>query len=165
MASALREGYATASTDTGHTGANAQFAVGHPEKVTDFAYRAVHEMTVTAKKFIAAFYGREPRLSYWSGCSTGGRQGMMSAQRYPDDFDGIVAGAPVYNMVRLSASNVAHQMEMFRDSTRVLPREKVALVTSAVLAACDANDGVKDGIVSNPQSCTFKPGETGLHKR
>jgi len=82
---------------------------------------------------------------------------MMAAQRYPDDFDGIVAGAPVYNMVRLSASNVAHQMEMSRDSTRVLPREKVALVASAVLAACDTNDGVKDGIVSNPQSCTFNP--------
>ncbi len=157
MGSALREGYATASTDTGHTGANAQFAVGHPEKVTDFAYRAVHEMTVTAKKFIAAFYGRAPRLSYWSGCSTGGRQGMMAAQRYPDDFDGIVAGAPVYNMVRLSASNVAHQMDVFRDNTRLLPREKIALVANAAVAACDANDGVKDRIVSNPDSCSFDP--------
>jgi feruloyl esterase len=157
MAVALRDGYATASTDTGHTGATAQFAVGHPEKVTDFAYRAVHEMTVTAKKFVAAFYGRAPRLSYFSGCSTGGRQGMMAAQRYPDDFDGIVAGAPVYNMVRLSAANVAHQMDIFRDSTRLLPREKIALVANAALAACDANDGVKDGIVSNPESCAFNP--------
>src|SRR5262245_390924 len=85
MAQALLEGYATASTDTGHKGATAQFAVGHPEKVTDFAYRAVHEMTVKAKSVIAAFYDRSPRLSYWNGCSTGGRQGMMEAQRYPDD--------------------------------------------------------------------------------
>lgn len=90
MAKALREGYATAATDTGHT----SFALGHPEKIVDFAYRAVHETAVSAKTLVAAYYERGPRLSYWEGCSTGGHQGLMSAQRYPDDFDGIIAGAP-----------------------------------------------------------------------
>src|SRR5262245_536593 len=86
LASALQEGYATASTDTGHTGGTGSFAVGHPEKVIDFAYRAVHEMAVKSKAIIAAFYDRAPRFSYWTGCSTGGRQGLMAAQRYPEDF-------------------------------------------------------------------------------
>src|SRR5687768_16532310 len=92
MADALQAGYATAGTDTGHQGGDgAAFALGHPEKVTDFAYRAVHEMTVTAKAVITAFYARPARLSYFNGCSTGGRQGLMEAQRFPEDYDGIVA--------------------------------------------------------------------------
>ena len=81
-----QEGYATSSTDTGHEGGNANFAVGHPEKIVDFSYRAVHEMTVKSKAIMTAFYGRGPRLSYWNGCSTGGRQGLMEAQRYPGRF-------------------------------------------------------------------------------
>src|SRR5438093_5225127 len=97
MTHAVREGYASASTDTGHTGSSGRFALGHPDKITDFAYRAVHETAVEVKALIAAYYGRGPRLSYWEGCSTGGRQGLMSAQRYPEDFDGIIAGAPAYN--------------------------------------------------------------------
>src|SRR5512143_668215 len=88
LANAVQEGYATSSTDTGHEGGNAKFAVGHPEKIVDFAYRAVHEMVVRAKAVMTAYYGRGPRLSYWNGCSTGGRQGLMEAQRYPEDFDG-----------------------------------------------------------------------------
>jgi feruloyl esterase len=94
LAEALKRGYATASTDTGHQGANALFAIGHPEKLIDFAYRAVHEMTVKSKTIISEFYGQPARLSYWNGCSTGGRQGLMAAQKYPADFDGIIAGAP-----------------------------------------------------------------------
>src|SRR6202521_1894725 len=97
MATAVQEGYATSSTDTGHIGGTADFAVGHPEKVIDFAYRAVHEMTVKAKAIMAAHYGRAPRLSYWTGCSTGGRQGLLEAQRYPADYDGVIAGAPANN--------------------------------------------------------------------
>ena len=97
MASALQEGYATASNDTGHVGGNALFAIGHPEKLTDFAYRAVHEMTVQSKAVINALYKQAPRLSYWNGCSTGGRQGLMSAQKYPEDFEAIIAGAPANN--------------------------------------------------------------------
>ena len=93
MAMAMKEGYAAASNDTGHKGtfADASFAAGHPEKLRDFADRAVHETAVTTKAIIAAFYGNGPKLSYWNGCSTGGRQGLVSAQRYPEDFDGIVA--------------------------------------------------------------------------
>jgi feruloyl esterase len=91
MASALREGYATASNDTGHKGGSAEFALGHPEKVIDFGYRAMHEMALKSKALVSSYYNRGPRLSYYSGCSTGGRQGMMEAQRYPDDFDGIIA--------------------------------------------------------------------------
>ena len=94
LAAALRRGYATASTDTGHAGGSGSFALGHPEKLIDFAYRAVHEMTVKAKAIVTAFYGGAPRLSYWNGCSTGGRQGLKEAQRFPDDYDGIIAGAP-----------------------------------------------------------------------
>ena len=104
---ALQEGYATSSTDTGHTGGSAEFAVGHPEKITDFAYRAVHEMTVKAKAIMSAHYDHGPRLSYWTGCSTGGRQGLMEAQRYPADIDGIIAGAPANNQIQLSAGRFA----------------------------------------------------------
>jgi len=94
LAAALRRGYAAASTDTGHSGGSASFALGHPEKLTDFAWRAGHEMTVQAKAIVAVFYGNGPRLSYWTGCSSGGKQGLTEAQRFPADYDGIVAGAP-----------------------------------------------------------------------
>ena len=157
MVSAIQEGYATSSTDTGHTGGSAQFAVGHPEKVTDFAYRAVHQMTVQAKAIIAAHYGRAPRLSYWTGCSTGGRQGLLEAQRYPTDFDGIIAGAPANNQIQLSAWRFALETAAMKDPARVVPPAKTALLNRAVLAACDSLDGVKDGFLSDPQKCRFDP--------
>jgi len=140
MASALQEGYATASTDTGHKGggADASFALGHPEKVVDFAYRAVHEMTATSKSIITAFYDRAPRLAYWSGCSTGGRQGLMSAQRYPGDFDGIIAGAPANYHNHLTAWLLGLSVAYLSDHARALPPAKIALVNQAVLNACDA---------------------------
>src|SRR5215471_17932156 len=156
MASALREGYATASTDTGHKGGSGSFAVQR-EALVDFGYRSMHELTVAAKAMVTAFYQRPARLSYYNGCSTGGRQGMMEAQRYPDDFDAIVAGAPVYNQIHLNTSQVALQTQMLRDQTLLVPPAKVALLAKAVLNACDASDGVKDGIVSNPLKCTFDP--------
>src|SRR3954471_17127087 len=90
LASAIQKGYATASTDTGHRGSGAAFAQGHPEKLIDFAYRAVHETAVQSKSIIAAFYGQVPCYSYWNGCSAGGGQGVMEAWRYPNDFDGIL---------------------------------------------------------------------------
>ena len=159
MAEALKAGYATASTDTGHQGGQggAAFALGHPEKLIDFAYRSVHEMTVTAKAIIAAYYERPARLSYFNGCSTGGRQGMMEAQRFPEDYDGIVAGAPVYNMIHLSASQLLRQVETLKDPARKLSPDRIALLDKAVIAACDANDGVRDSIVSAPDRCTFDP--------
>jgi feruloyl esterase len=157
MADGLRRGYATASNDTGHKGANAAFAPGHPEKLIDFGYRAMHEMAVHSKAIIQTFYSRAPRLSYYEGCSTGGRQGLMAAQRFPDDFDAIIAGAPVYNMVHLNVSQVAAQVEMLRNPARLLPAQKRTLFARAVADACDPRDGVKDGIVSEPRACRFDP--------
>src|SRR5450755_3133514 len=107
MASVLSRGYATSSTDTGHAGANndGNYARGHREKVLDFGYRAVHEMTVKAKLIVAAYYGRAPKFSYWNGCSTGGRQGVVEAQRFPGDYNGIVAGAPAINLTHMQAAS------------------------------------------------------------
>ena len=155
MARALQEGYATASTDTGHKGGNSAFAIGHPEKLIDFGYRAIHEMTVQSKAIINAFYKRAARLSYWNGCSTGGRQGLMAAQRYPDDFDAILAGAPANNHTRLGISRLEVSVATMRDPAAVVPRAKLAMVTRAVVDACDAIDGVKDGILNDPRACTF----------
>jgi feruloyl esterase len=152
---ALQEGYATASTDTGHKGGNALFAIGHPEKLTDFAYRAVHEMTVQAKAIVNAYYNRAPRLSYWNGCSTGGRQGLMEAQKYPDDFDAIIAGAPANYQTHLHAWDLSVSAPNLRDPAGALPNEKLQLANRAVLAACDARDGVTDGLLNDPRACTF----------
>src|ERR1700690_3694462 len=125
MALALQDGYATASTDTGHTGGDAVFALGHPEKVVDFSYRAVHEMTVKAKAFMTSFYGRAPKLSYWNGCSTGGRQGLMEAQRYPEDFDGIVAGAPANYQTHLHAWDMMVAVGIRKDNDHFLTQPKL----------------------------------------
>ena len=157
LASALQEGYATASTDTGHAGANASFAIGHPEKVIDFAYRAVHEMAVKSKAIIATFYGRAPRFSYWTGCSTGGRQALMEAQRYPEDFDGIIAGAPANNQTQLCAWRIAVEARILQSPASVVPPAKLVLLNRAVLAACDAIDGVTDGLLTDPHQCQFDP--------
>jgi feruloyl esterase len=157
MAAALQEGYATASTDTGHTGGNALFAIGHPEKLIDYAHRAVHEMTVTAKALIEAFYGRGPSLSYWNGCSTGGRQGLMSAQRYPEDYDAIIAGAPANYHSHLHTSDLATAVPALRQPDSLLPPAKLAMLNAAVLNACDAGDGVKDGLLADPRTCRFDP--------
>jgi feruloyl esterase len=157
IANGLRRGYATASNDTGHKGGSASFALGHPEKLIDFGYRAMHEMAVHSKSIIQAFYSRGPRLSYYQGCSTGGRQGMMEAQRYPEDFDAIIAGAPVYNVVHLNVSQVSLQVGMLKEPAKIMPQAKVRLFADAVVAACDEKDGVKDSIVSEPRMCKFDP--------
>ena len=122
MLNALQQDYATSSTDTGHKGPEAAFAIGHPEKVIDFAYRAVHEMTVKSKAIMTAFYGRGPRFSYWNGCSTGGRQGIMEAIRYPDDFDGIIAGAPANNQLRLGAWRINLDTAIRKDGPAYLDK-------------------------------------------
>jgi feruloyl esterase len=155
MATALQEGYATASTDTGHVGGNAAFAIDHPEKLTDFAYRAVHEMTVQAKAIINKYYGRAPRLSYWNGCSTGGRQGLMEAQKYPEDFDAILAGAPANYQTHLHTWDLSVNAPVLRNPAAVVPAAKLRMVTDAAIAACDTKDGVKDGLITNPRACTF----------
>src|SRR5215470_10941127 len=139
IATGLRKGYAAASNDTGHKGGSASFAVGHPEKLVDFGYRSMHEMAIQSKTIIQAFYKRAPQLSYYQGCSTGGRQGLMEAQRYPEDFDAIIAGAPVNNMIHLNIQSVARQVEMLREPERIIPASKMTLFSNAVMAACDRN--------------------------
>ena len=157
MAYALLEGYATAGTDTGHVGNTAAFAIGHPEKVIDIGYRAVHEMTAQAKSVINSFYGGPPQFSIWNGCSLGGRQGITEAVRYPADFDGVIAGAPAVNWMNLHAGRMAANRAANRTDAATIPQEKYVLVHNAALDACDMNDGVKDGLIENPPSCRFDP--------
>ncbi len=157
MGRALAQGYATSSTDTGHTGSSGIFALGHPEKLIDFAYRAPHEMTVTAKAVIDAFYGNAPKLSYWNGCSTGGRQALMQAQRFPNDYDGIIAGAAANPKTHLDAWRVWMTQAMFKDQASVIPASKFPMIHEAVVNACDKIDGVKDGLIDDPTRCTFDP--------
>jgi feruloyl esterase len=157
MAAAVAAGYATASTDTGHAGNTASFALGHPEKVIDFGYRAVHEMTVQAKAVINAFYGSRPTLSVWNGCSQGGRQGIAEAVRFPADFDAVIAGAPAVNFMHLHAGRMALNRAVNATPAHVIPASMYPLMHKAVLAACDAADGVRDGVLENPASCTFDP--------
>ena len=158
MASALRRGYATASTDTGHSTPGGSWALGHPELVTDYAYRAIHEMTVKAKAIVAAFYGTAARKSYFVGCSTGGRQGLMEAQRFPADYDGIVAGAPANDWTHLMAASLWVASATLKDAAARLPAPALAALNTAALAACDAHDGVTDGLIGNPLACRFDPG-------
>ena len=158
MATALAAGYATASTDTGHTGGNpATFIPGHPEKLIDFAYRAVHEMTVAAKGIISARYGNGPKYSYWNGCSTGGRQALAEAQRYAADYDGIIAGAAANYVTHLQGAQVWSAQVVHKDEASYIPPAKYAMLHAAVLDACDALDGVKDGVLENPTQCRFDP--------
>jgi feruloyl esterase len=157
MAQALRHGYATSSTDTGHTGGTADFALGHPEKLIDYAYRSEHEMTVKSKAIIAAFYGNAPKLSYWNGCSAGGKQALKEAQRFPDDFDGIIAGAPANNWTGRAEEAIWIAQAVHNDPASYIPPEKYRALHEAAVAACDALDGVKDGIMEDPTRCHFDP--------
>ena len=157
MATALAAGYAAASTDTGHEGNNANFIIGHPEKVTDFAFRAVHEMTLASKALISAYYGNPAKYSYWNGCSTGGRQAMAEAQRFPNDYDGIVAGAPAQYVTHLQGMQVWTSVISHKSEKGYIPPEKYATIHKAVLEQCDALDGVKDGVLENPRACKFDP--------
>jgi feruloyl esterase len=159
MAAPLIRGYATAGTDDGHEAffTDASWAVGHPEKLIDFAYRAVHETSVQAKAIISAFYGKEPADSYFVGCSDGGREALMEAQRYPNDFIGIVAGAPANSWTRLLATAVWVEQAVRNDTGSVLSPAKLSVLQKAAVASCDKLDGVPDGILENPNLCHFDP--------
>jgi feruloyl esterase len=153
---ALARGFATAQTNTGHDAAVeplGTFAVS-PQKFLDYAYRAVHITAVTAKRIAQAYYETAPKRAYFVGCSTGGRQGLISAQRFPDDFDGIVVGAPVLDFSGTMVSYVATQRAL---AAAPITAEQVKIVADAVSAKCDANDGVKDGVIDDPRRCAFKP--------
>ncbi|HTP38104.1 MAG TPA: tannase/feruloyl esterase family alpha/beta hydrolase [Steroidobacteraceae bacterium] len=159
MAGPLAANYATAASDLGHQGSpmDGSFPKGHPEKLTDFGHRAVHETTVAAKAIVQAFYDKAPSRSLYVSCSTGGRVGLMEAYRYPQDFDGISAMTPANPMVDLLIGTLWTGYVAEKDDASRLPPAKLQLVHSAVLAACDADDGVRDGIVSAPQRCGFDP--------
>ena len=155
LADAVKAGYAAVGTDTGHVGGNGDFVAGHPEKLVDFAYRAIHEMTVSAKTLVAAHYDARPSKSYFNSCSTGGRQALIEAQRYPEDFDGIVAGDPSWDQMRLYAARVCLNVYVNREPAAVIPPGKYPMIHNAVLNACDAKDGVKDGVIEDPARCSF----------
>ena len=157
MARALARGYATTSTDTGHSTPGGSFALGHREKLIDYAYRSEHEMTVKAKAIINAFYGSAPARSYFSGCSTGGRQALTEAARFPDDFDGIVAGAAANPKTRLDTWRIWMGLQTLKDPATRIPQEKYPAIHQAVLAACDGLDRLKDGLIDDPTRCHFDP--------
>jgi feruloyl esterase len=156
LATGVRRGYVTASTDTGHQGGGGPW-MQNREKLIDYGHRAVHEMTVKGKAIAAAFYGNQPRLSYFTGCSAGGRQALIAAQRYPEDFDGIVAGAPALNATGRAVFAMYVAQNLHKDEAAYIPATKYPAIHDAVLQACDAVDGVKDRVIENPTTCTFDP--------
>src|SRR6266536_3397512 len=158
MATALRRGYATASTDTGHTGDDMKFGQGHPEKLIDYGYRAIHLMTETSKLVVRDAQGRFADKSYFVGCSAGGHQALSEAQRYPDDYDGIVAGDPAANRIRQTFGFLYSWLATHgADGKPLIPAAKLPLLTKAAVDACDAIDGLKDGLIDDPRKCHFDP--------
>jgi hypothetical protein len=153
----LRHGYAAATTDTGHTGGDASWALGHPEKIVDYGYRAIHEMTVKAKAVVAAYYGSAPKRSYFASCSNGGRQALMEAQRYPADYDGIIAGAPANDFTGIAIGFLWNERALLADPSGYIPASKIKAIESAALSACDARDGLTDGLIDDPTQCGFDP--------
>jgi hypothetical protein len=159
LGDALKSGYAATSTDTGHTGSpiDAAWALGHPEKVVDFGHRGVHEMTRVAKAVVQALYTKAPQHSYFAGCSDGGREALMEAQRYPEDYDGILAGAPANYWTRLLSLAASDTQALTLDAASFIPPAKIPTIAAAVNAACDKLDGVEDGILNDPRQCHFDP--------
>jgi feruloyl esterase len=157
MTEALSRGYATSSTDTGHVGNSMEFALGHREKYVDFGYRSLHEMTLKAKAVVHEFYGTPPRRSYWNGCSQGGRQGITEAGRYPSDYDAIIAGAAAIDYMQLHAARMALNVFVHRSADSYIPPEKYPAIHLAALKACDALDGLTDGLIEDPTQCRFDP--------
>ncbi len=159
LGDAVQHGYAAVSTDTGHQagGTDASWALGHPEKIIDFGYRAIHEMTDKGKSIVAAYYGKSPKRSYFSSCSNGGRQALMEAQRYPEDYDGIIAGAPANYWTHLLLSAISNLQATAGSKDTYIPPSKLPAIESAALAACDSIDGVKDGVIEDPSRCHLNP--------
>ncbi len=155
MQVALRLGYATAGTDTGHSaadGPNGMFALGHPEKIVDFSDRAVHEMTVKSKELVKSFYDRAAQFAYFKGCSTGGRQAVMAAQRHPLDFDGIIGGALANRHIHMHTAGFARQVTLARNPDMAISPAKAQVVNAAVMQKCDT---YKEGFLNDPHLCSF----------
>ena len=160
MAAAVARGYAAAATDTGHKagpGIDASWALNHPERTKDFGHRAIHETAMAGKAIAATFYGAAAKRAYFNSCSNGGRQALMEAQRFPEDYDGIIAGAPANDWTRLMSMAVVNSQATLADAASYFPASKLPAISSAALAACDANDEVKDGVIENPAACRFDP--------
>jgi len=157
MLDPLRRGYATSNTDTGHAAdSDGHWAQGHMQRVFDYAFRAVHEMTQADKAIIKAFYGASPERSYFSGCSRGGQEALTEAQRFPDDFDGIIAGDPANNLTGLFIGGHLWITQLMQGDGYI-PAAKTQIVGDAVYNACDALDGIKDGVINDPRRCHFDP--------
>jgi feruloyl esterase len=158
LTSGLERGYASASTDTGHQGGgtDASWALNNPAKKLDYAHRGTHVTAVAAKALSQAYYGDAPRHAYFNGCSNGGRQGLMEAQRYPEDFDGIIAGDPALGTMGQIRRTLTYQT-MLSSPERVLPASKIQLIAQAVVSSCDPRDGLADGLITDPRACSFRP--------
>lgn len=161
LALAIDRGYAAAGTSGGHEGVHADgpagWAIGHPEKLIDFGHRALHETGATAKAVIQAFYGTKAKRNYFVGCSDGGREALMEAQRYPEDFEGIIAGAPANDWSNLVTGFVWNEQALLKDPASLIAPEKLPSIQKAAVESCDARDGVKDGLIEDPRACRFDP--------
>ena len=159
LGKAVKAGFVATATDTGHTGSpiDATWALGHPEKVVDFGHRGIHEMTRVAKAVTQAYYGKAAQHSYFDGCSDGGREALMEAQRYPEDYDGILAGAPANNWTPLLTTAAYDTQVLTLDPASFIPQARIPTIAAAVNSACDELDGVKDGILNDPRQCHFDP--------
>jgi feruloyl esterase len=158
MMQSLDRGYATASTDTGHVDkfGNDSWAL-EENLLVDFASRSIHMTAIAAKAIVQAYYNQAPQYSYFTGCSGGGGQALSEAQRYPADYNGIVAGAPANFPTHLWPGELYAAWVTHRDEASRIPNEKLQLITNAALEACDAMDGVKDGVIDDPRKCDFNP--------
>jgi feruloyl esterase len=155
----LKRGYATATTDTGHKGASGtdgRWALNDRAKELDYGHRGTHAATVATKAIAKAFFGDAPDYSYFNGCSNGGRQALMEVQRYPNDFNGVIAGDPSFGALGYVRRALTYQA-MLASSDRVLPPEKLDVLSNAALAACDKGDGLADGLIADPRHCRFDP--------
>jgi len=150
MPQALRLGYATAGTDTGHQEQGGAWAIGHPEKMIDFGYRSTHEMTLKAKQIVKTFYDRAAQYSYFKGCSTGGRMALMEAQRYPDDYNGIIAGSLANRHIHMWTAGIERSIDLSRHPEKAITMELAALVNDLVMNTCDT---LKEGFLNNPRAC------------
>jgi feruloyl esterase len=159
LATGLVKGYAVANTDMGTTttGLDFSFGIGHPDLAKDWAYRATHLMTVIAKQITKTYYDRDPALAYFTGCSTGGHQAITEAHRFADDYNGIVSGDPANNRIRLHLVGTWNWIATHEDPESYFPLATIPMIHRAVLEACDAIDGIRDGVIDDPRKCKFDP--------
>jgi len=160
LAGIMQRGFVAAATDTGHVDDRYEWAIGHPEKWADWGYRAVHITAIVTKQLAQTYYGKRIQHSYWNSCHNGGNQGLNEAQRYPEDFDGIITGDPAFYISHLQPGSLYLSWLALKDGVKgpnYIPTAKLAVINRAVLDACDGNDGLVDGLIENPLTCKFDP--------